>query len=103
LQVTDDVHAAKAPIQQQITRSDTGAGRCPQQALQYRRQGVVAADRREGDREASAFADDIGGGVGVEVTGTALGLAAVDLAAVVQGLAVVGNEREVNGQGLATA
>ena len=63
----------------------------------------MAAHRREGDREASAFADDVGGGVGVEVAGAAFGLAAVDFVGVVQGLAVVGDEGEVDGQGLAAA
>src|SRR5262249_47756090 len=43
------------------------------------------------------------GGVGMEGAGATLGLATVDLVAIVEGLAVVGHEVEVNGQGLATA
>ena len=37
----------------------------------------------------------------MEVAGAALGLAAVDLAGVLQGLAVVGDQGQVDGQGLA--
>ena len=60
-------------------------------------------DAGQGHGEAQALADDVGGGVGVEVGGAALGLAAVDLVGVVQGLAVVGDEGQVDGQRLAAA
>src|SRR5207248_516254 len=42
-------------------------------------------------------------GIGVEVAGTVAGLAAVDLVGVAQGLAVVGHELQVDGQGLSAA
>src|SRR5207248_9906867 len=45
----------------------------------------------------------VGGGVGVEVTGAAPGLGAVDLLEVAQRLAVVGDQDQVHGQGLALA
>src|SRR5262249_57791163 len=57
----------------------------------------------EGNGEAQAVADDVGGGVGVERAGAALGLAAVDLGRVAQRLAVVGDQVQVDGQGLAAA
>jgi len=50
-----------------------------------------------------ALADDVGGGVGVEVRRAALGLAAEDLAEVAEWLAVVGREGEIDGEGLAAA
>src|SRR5207249_9040424 len=46
---------------------------------------------------------DVGRGVGVEVAGAVLGGTAVDLALLVQGLAVVGDQVQVDGQGLAAA
>src|SRR5206468_5345188 len=51
----------------------------------------------------AALAEDVGGRVGMEVAGAALGVAAVDLRGVMQRLAVVGDEGEVDGQGLALA
>jgi hypothetical protein len=63
----------------------------------------MARHRGEGDGEASALLDDVGGGIGVEVAGAALGPAAVDLLRAVQGLAVVGDEHEVGGQRLTAA
>ena len=47
--------------------------------------------------------DEVGGGVGVEVAGAALGLAAVDLAGADQRQAVVGDQGQVDGQALAAA
>lgn len=96
LQVADHVHAAKSAIQQQITWADAGSRRFTQQALQHGRQSVVATHRREGDREASAFADDVGGGIGMEVAGAVLGLAAVNFLGTVPGLAVIGDEGKVD-------
>ena len=46
------------------------------------------------------MADDVGGGVGVEVAGAVLGLGAVDLVEVAERLAVVGDQRQVDGQPL---
>lgn len=94
------ISATKAAIQEQITRADARLCRLPQQPLEHAGQGIVTAHRREGHREASAFLDDVGRGVGVEVTGAALGLTAVDLAGVVQRFTVVGDEGEVDGQRL---
>jgi hypothetical protein len=45
-------------------------------------------------------AHHIGGGVGVEVAGAALGLAAADLVEVAERLAMVGDQCQVNGQPL---
>src|SRR5205807_1069159 len=53
--------------------------------------------------KAQATANDIGGGIGVEGAGAALGLAAVNLLQVVQGQAVVGDQVQVDGQGLPAA
>ena len=51
--------------------------------------------------KALAFADDIGGGIGVEMAGATLGLAAVNLDGVQERLSMVGDEHQVDGQGLA--
>ncbi len=57
----------------------------------------------EGEGVALAAVVDVGGGVGVEVAGAALGLAAVDLGLVAHGLAVVGDQGQVHGHALGPA
>ena len=65
--------------------------------------GSPPADGRQGDGEAVAVVDDIERGVGVEVAGPALGLRAVDLVGVVQRLAMIGDQDQVDGQALRPA
>ena len=75
--------------------------RLPQQPLEHLRQRLGPLDPGQSDGEALALVDDVGGSVGVEVSGAALGLAAVDLVLAVQRLAVVGDQGQVAGQRLA--
>jgi hypothetical protein len=61
------------------------------------------ADAGQGQGEAAAVLDQVGGGVGVEVGGAALGLAAVDLGGIAERLPVVGDQGDVHGDDPAAA
>src|SRR5215469_35351 len=100
LQVADHSHRAESPVQQQVTRPDRRLGRLPQQLPENLRERLALADRTQSHRKALPLADNIGGGVGMEVAGAVAGLAAVDLVVADQWLAVVGHQLEVDSQGL---
>ena len=76
------------------------AGGLPEQALDHVLERLALRHAGQGHGVALPLADDVGGGVGVEVAGAALGLAAVDLVEVAEGLAVVGDQGQVDGQPL---
>ena len=61
---------------------------------------LALADAGQGDGVPLPLADDVGGGIGVEVAGAVLGLGAVDLAEVAEGFAVVRDQRQIDGQPL---
>ena len=100
LEVADHRHAVEAAIQQQQPGPDADARRLAEQALDHVLERLALAHAGQGHGEPLPVADDIGGGVGVEVAGAALGLAAVDLVDVAEGLAVVGDQGQVDGQPL---
>src|SRR5215831_20966113 len=100
LQVADNRDRAETPVQQQVTRPDAGPGRLPEQLPDDLREGLPLGDADQRHTEALALAGDVGGGIGVEVAGATAGLAAVDLGGVVQRLAVVGHQLQVDGQRL---
>src|SRR5947199_229624 len=89
----------EAPVQQQVAGPHARLGRLPQQVADDVAQGLALADVGQGHGKALALADDVGGGVGVEVAGATLGRAAVDLVGVVPGAAVVGDQVQVDGEG----
>jgi hypothetical protein len=62
---------------------------------------LALGDRRQRDREPLPSQDDVRGGIGVEVTGAALGLPTVDLLGVAEVLAVIGDQGQVDRQPLA--
>ena len=100
LEVADHRHAVEATIEQQQPGPDAHAGGLTEQPLDYVLERLALLDAGQGDGVALPLADDVGGGVGVEVAGAALGLAAVDLVEVAEGLAVVGDQGQVDGQPL---
>src|SRR5207248_3245114 len=93
----------EAPVQQQVAGPHARLGGLPQQVADHVAQRLALADVGQGHGEALALADDVGGGVGVEVAGAALGRAAVDLVRVVPVAAVVGDQVQVDGDRLPTA
>jgi hypothetical protein len=90
LQVTNDLDAVKTTVPKQPLGSDACLTSQTEQALQHVGQLLALADIAEGHRQALTALDQVGGGVGVEVAGAALGLAAVQFVGLVPGLTVVG-------------
>ena len=97
LQVADHRHAPETPVQKQHTHTDAQLAQSPEQTLEDILHLLAAIDGGQGEGVALTAIIDVGGGVGVEVTGAALGLAAEDLAQVEHGLAVVGDQHQVDG------
>src|SRR5262249_54060700 len=102
LQVADDADAVEAAVQQQDTRADAQPPAAAQQALEdlFEVFAFGHGGQRQGDPLTAQ--GQVHGGVGVEVAGAVAGLAAVDLGAASQGQAVVGDQRQVDGQPLPT-
>ena len=100
LEVADHRHAVEAAIEQEQPGPDAHAGGLPEQALDHVLERLALRHAGQGDGVPLPLADDVGGGVGVEVAGAVLGLAAVDLVEVAEGLAVVGDQGQVDGQPL---
>jgi hypothetical protein len=100
LEVADHRHAVEAAIEQQEPGPDPDACGLSQEAPDHVLERLALGHAGHGHGVALPLADDVGGGIGVEVAGAVLGLAAVDLAEVAEGLAVVGDQRQVDGQPL---
>ena len=103
LEVADHRHAVEAPIQQEQPGSDADARRLPEEPLDHVLERLALGHAGQGDGVPLPLADDVGGGVGVEVAGAVLGLGAIDLVEVAERLAVVGDQRQVDGQPLAVS
>jgi len=103
LQVAQHADRVKPAVQQQQRGSHAGLAGRAQPALQHVGQVFALADVAEGHGHALAALDQVSGGVGVEVRRAALDLAAVEFVGVLVGLAVVGQQREIDGQPLAAA
>ena len=100
MEVADDRHTVEAAIQQEQSRPDAQACGLTQEALEHFLERFALLHPGQGHGITLPFADQVSGGVGVEVTGAALGLATVDLVEVAKRLAVVGDQGQVDGQSL---
>jgi hypothetical protein len=97
LQVAHDGGVLEAAIHQQNADIDAGGAHPPSQFADDLRRRGPAPDPDQGEGKALAVAHQIGGRVGVEVRGPALGLAAIDLEGVLKRLAVVWDQGQVAG------
>jgi len=97
LQIANDRYAAKAAIQQQKAAFDTFPACLSEQSLDDFLHRLSTTYRRQGDREAMSLTDDMAAGVGMKMTCAVLGLAAADFPGVPIRLAVIGNQRQVDG------
>src|SRR6476646_7264568 len=103
LQVTENLDAVKTAVQQQQFGSNTRLAGPAEQALENVAQRLALADIAQSERHALAVLDQVGGGVGVEVRGAALGLAAVEFVGLVKRLTVVRQQRQIDGQVVSAA
>jgi hypothetical protein len=97
LEVADDARVVEPTIQQEKLGLDACGDDATTELTNDITHGRAAADGEDGERESQPVANDVGGGVAVEVCGAVLGLRAEDFVAVEEGFAVVGDERGVDG------
>src|SRR5439155_7850690 len=91
------------PVQKHKSCLDLQFGTASHQAFENLFDLLAAADVSQSQGEALALQDQVGGGVGVEVSRAALGLAADQFVGVGLGLAVVGLQMQVDGQAVLLA
>ena len=103
LQVADHRHAPETPVHQHHPHADAQQAQPPEQAPQDILHLLAALDQGQRQGVALAAIVDVGGGVGVEVAGPALGLRAVDLQLGVQRQPVVRDQDQVDGHWLGPA
>ena len=103
LQVANHRHAPEPPVQQGHTAADAEGGQPAEQPLEHLGHLLAALDHGQRQGEALTPVVDVGGGIGVEVAGAALGLGAVDLQLGVERQAVVGDQHQVDGYLLGAA
>ena len=96
--VEDDRHAVEAAVQQQQPGLRSRLAHQEQQLLEFLLEALRAHHGSHGQGEPLALEDQVGGGVGEERVGPALGLGAVDLAALQGVLAVIGQEGQVDAE-----
>ena len=98
LQIRKHRNAVKPLVQQQIADFDAPPANELHQFLDDLFHAGAGFDRHQRHRVAVAFVDHRRRGVGVEVAGSRFGFAAKDLLDVERRLAVVGNQRQIDGQ-----